>query len=458
MITREIHKTENLPRVAVVGRPNVGKSTLCNRLSKSRRSITDPTPGVTRDPVESIWELKNSAVRLVDTGGVSYVSDSMAQLITAKAMDEIERAEVVLLMLDIEDLLPEDYEIIEQLRRYTSRIILVVNKVDNEKRAQDVWNLMELGFQDIVSVSAAHGLGIDDLEDAVWPRLKAYFDENPYEPEIDDQQQFDPKEPIRIGILGQPNTGKSTLVNQILQEERSIVSEIAGTTRDIVEGVFRYDGVDWTIIDTAGIRRKRKVTESIEYFSVTRAIGVIKDADVVFLMIDSQKGLSDQDKKIAGQIVKHGRGVILVLNKWDLMPKVENQLQAVKDRIAYFFPILGFAPIVPLSAINGEGVQDLLKLALRIRVQLHKRIETGPLNKYLQAWMDETPPPTKKGKRWKIRYITQVSTAPLQFVLFVNRASDFPESYERYILNRIRKQFGLNDVPVAIELRDARGK
>ncbi|AFG38022.1 ribosome-associated GTPase EngA [Spirochaeta africana DSM 8902] len=441
--------------MAIVGRPNVGKSTLCNRLTRTRRSITDPTPGVTRDPVESLWELRDVPLLLVDTGGVTTLTESLARLISDKAYAEIERADAVVLLLDVEEVSPEDHEIIRRLRPFFDKLILAVNKVDNSAREQEAWNLLELGFADLVPISAAHGLGIDDLEIAVWELLSSRGELVPREATVE-ETSFDPKAPMRIGILGQPNTGKSTLVNQILQEERSIVSDVAGTTRDVVEGRFRFDGIDWTILDTAGIRRKRRITEDIEYYSVTRAIGVIQDADVVFLMIDAQKGLSDQDKKIAGQVVKHGRGIVLVLNKWDLMPRISNQLEAIKDRISFVFPILAFAPIVPLSAIQGDGIDKLLRLAVRVRSQLHTRIETGILNKHLQAWLEQTPPPTKKGRRWKVRYITQVSVAPIQFVLFVNRRSDFPESYQRYILNRIRKQFGLTDVPVTIELRDSR--
>ncbi|THB65388.1 MAG: ribosome biogenesis GTPase Der [Spirochaetaceae bacterium] len=451
---QSITRADSLPRVAVVGRPNVGKSTLCNRLTHSRRSITDPTPGVTRDPVESTWQLKDQRVLLVDTGGVTDSRDSLDMLITEKAMSEISRADLVLLMLDVADQTPEDQEIVEMLRPYFGKLIVVANKADNDARERDAWNLLALGFSELLPVSSEHNIGLDDLEDAVYQRLQqsSAFEGRSLKAEVLDADRA----PMRIGILGQPNTGKSTLTNAILNEQRSIVSEVAGTTRDIVEGRFSFEGIDWTIIDTAGIRRKRRVSEAIEYFSVSRAIGVIADADVVFLMIDAQKGLTDQDKKIAGQIVKHGRGVILVLNKWDLMPVIDNQLEAVQDRVRFIFPILGFAPIVPLSALKGQGIEDLLQLALKIRRQLNVRIETGVLNRHLQAWMEETPPPTKKNRRWKIRYITQVSAAPVHFILFVNRVTGFPESYQRYIMNRIRSQFGLKDIPISVELKDSR--
>ncbi len=453
MILPSALESAKKPRVAVVGRPNVGKSTLCNRLSKTRRSITDPTPGVTRDPVESAWEVMDRPVILVDTGGVTSNREGLDELISSKAMQEMQRADVVLLLLDVTEQTAEDEEIIRAVRPFSEKLIVLANKVDNDQREKDVWNLLEYGFADILPISAEHALGIDDVEQTVFDMLaqRGAWDIS------DENDDVEEDTTMRIGILGQPNTGKSTLINKILNEERSIVSEVAGTTRDIVEGRFRFAELDWIILDTAGIRRKRRIQEDVEYYSVSRAIGVIADSDVVFLMVDARKGLSDQDKKIAWQVVKHGRGVILVLNKWDLMADIPNQLDAVRDRIQFLFPILQFAPVLPLSALQGVGVEDVLKVAIRVKQQLQTRIETGVLNRYMRQWVEETPPPTKKGRRWKVRYITQVSVAPVRFVLFVNRTNGFPESYQRYILNRIRSQFGIQDIPVAMDIQDSRG-
>jgi GTP-binding protein len=261
---------------------------------------------------------------------------------------------------------------------------------------------------------------------------------------------------IRIAVLGQPNTGKSTLVNSLTDSETSLVSEIPGTTRDVVEGSFEYRGVTYEALDTAGIRRKQSVTENVEYYSVNRAIGSIAEADVVLLLVDAEKGLSEQDKKIARLIVERGRGLVLVLNKWDLMGGISNAFNAVSDRIRFVFPILGFAPIVPVSATERSGFTKLLDTTYRVYAQLQKRIGTGELNRALSSWVEMTPPPYVRGKRVKLHYITQVSAHPVVFVLFVSRSRGFPNSYQGYVVNRIREEFGFTDVPVRLELRESR--
>ena len=262
-----------------------------------------------------------------------------------------------------------------------------------------------------------------------------------------------------MAILGQPNTGKSTLVNLLTGSDLSLVSPVAGTTRDVIEGSFLFEDKVFRILDTAGIRRKARVTEDLEYYSVNRAIASIPEADVVLLMIDADKGLTDQDKKIAAQIVNEGRGVIMVLNKWDLMENLPNQFNAVCDRMRYLFPVLGFAPIMAISAKQGDGIGALLKEALRLKQQLYTRIETGRLNNLLKKWVEHTPPPTTRGAmRWKLRYMTQISIHPLEFVVFANKTDGFPEAYLGYIINRLRTECGLKDVPLKIRLRASGGK
>ncbi len=444
-----------LPDVVIVGRPNVGKSTLFNRLVGRRLAITDKTPGVTRDPVSAEGEICGVNVRFVDTGGMTMEKGRIHELVTAKSFDVAARARCIVLLLDVTEVTAEDEEFVERLRPFEDRIVVAVNKVDNPEREQAVWDYYRFGYAPVVGISAAHGHNIEDLREAVVERLNAVAATMSQETAgavAPETQEPEPR-PIRIAVLGQPNTGKSTLANRLVGAEHSIVSEVPGTTRDVIESRFRHKGVEFEILDTAGIRRKSKVNEDIEYYSVNRAIGTIEQADIVFLMVDAPKGLAEQDKKIAGQVVKKGKGVIVVLNKWDLMEQVKNQFEAVEDRVRFLFPILNFAPVVPVSATNGTGISKLLGLAVQLHSELSTRIETGRLNQSLAHWLAETPPPSGR-KHWKVRYMTQVSTQPLNFVMFVSRVAGFPSSYVGYIQNRIRRDFGLLHVPLDIVLRE----
>ena len=503
-----------------MGRPNVGKSTLFNRLVRARKAITDPTPGVTRDPVRSMWQVQGRPVVLLDTGGLTESKEYLDKLITEKSLKSAQEAQVLMLVLDVDvGVTGEDQEFIKRMRQFTDRIILVINKVDNAKREAAVHEFHRLGFKPVVAISATHGNGCIELVEAIAARLDALI--GPWTgPSIDEATDFDPDEiseadsnsiivekgtladhpdleemviaelegetaetpaaaiggitlrdgsprpalgadnqpawDLSIAILGQPNTGKSTLVNLLTGTDLSLVSPVAGTTRDVIEGSFRFDDKVFRILDTAGIRRKARVKEDLEYFSVNRAIASIEQADIVLLMIDADKGLTDQDKKIAAQIVNNGRGVIMVLNKWDLMQNLPNQFTAVCDRMRYLFPVLGFAPIMAISAKNGEGIDALLKECVRLKSQLYSRVETARLNNLLTRWTTNTPPPASKGaSRWKLRYITQISIHPLEFVLFVNKVDHFPEAYLGYILNRLRTDCNLKDVPLKLRLRES---
>jgi GTP-binding protein len=436
------------PQISIAGRPNVGKSTLFNRLVGRRRAITDPTPGVTRDPVIENAEFAGRDVRIVDTGGYTTDSDEMARAISERALEAISRSDVVLLLVDGTELTALDEEFLDQLRPYSDRLVLVVNKLDTEGRDDLVWEFHALGLDRVVGVSAAHGRGMDELAAAVEPLLGAHDAAEDYE-----YSQSD--EVIRIAVLGQPNTGKSTLVNRLTGSENSLVSEIPGTTRDVIEGAFSHDGRTFQILDTAGIRRKSKVRENIEYYSVNRAIETIRGAEVVILMVDADKGLTDQDKKIASLVVERGRGIVLVLSKWDLMPKVGNQFQAMRDRIDFLFPILKYAPLVPISAVSGTGIDRLLDSVVQVRTQLHHRVDTGKLNRHLAKWVEENPPPVRGRRgRPKLRYITQVDTLPVTFVAFVGRRQHFADSYVQYLKNRIRLDFGFDKIPFRLELRE----
>jgi len=440
------YRSGDVPQVAVVGRPNVGKSTLFNRLVGRRRAITDPTPGVTRDPVRERIQLGGREIRLVDTGGYSVEPDEMARTISSRALEEIERSEVVVLVVDGTELNALDEEFVAQLRPYSERLILAVNKLDTPERDDLVWEFHALGIDRVVGVSAAHGRGAEELVSEVLSVVGS--DDSPGDAIADQEDE------ILVAILGQPNTGKSTLVNRLTGSDGSIVSAAPGTTRDVIEGSFTWNDRSFRVLDTAGIRRKSKVTENIEYYSVTRAIDTIRDAHVVVIMVDAEKGLTDQDKKISALVADKGRGIILVLSKWDLMPRVGNQFQAIRDRIDFVFPILHFAPLVPVSGVTGQGVDRLLDSIVATYTQLHQRVETGKLNRHLASWLEQNPPPMRGNRRPKIRYITQVDTVPVTFVAFVNNRKALPDSYVQYLRNRIRADFGIDKIPIRLELRE----
>lgn len=432
-----------LPIVVIAGRPNVGKSTLFNRMIRSRRAITDPTPGVTRDQLEAVCEVYTKRFLLVDTGGIKADGDKLDMLVADKSLEAVKRADIVLVLLDVTAITPEDEFFIERLRPFFDKTVCLVNKVDNDQRMSLLGDFYAYGFNRIIAISAEHGLNIDEVMSFIDERLPAAG-----------SWTAAAGHDIGLAIVGRPNTGKSTLMNRLTDTEVSLVSEIPGTTRDSVEGRFNYDGRIFRVVDTAGIRRKSKVNESVEYYSVNRAIGSIKEADIVFLLVDPAEGLSEQDKKIADQIVKYGKGVILVLSKWDLMQNIPNWLTAFSDRIRFLFPTLDFAPIKPVSAKTGEGIGELMKYSLILYDQLQKRISTGELNRALQEWIERNPPPYGR-KRCRVRYITQAGASPLRFVLFINRRKGFPSSYASYVVNSIRKKFGFTHVPIILELRES---
>ena len=381
---------------------------------------------------------------MVDTGGFQLESEGMAALVSQRSLGALENAAVILLLIEVTRLTPEDEDFIEVIRRFADRVILVVNKTDNEMREGDVWEYHSLGFPRVVAISAEHGRNIDTLTKETVSMLPA--ETSVVEPASDEENR------IHIAILGKPNTGKSTLLNRLLGFDRAIVSDIPGTTRDVIEGRFEALGREFLVLDIAGIRRKKSVHDAVEYYSVSRAISSVKRANVVFLMIDAEEGISDQDKKIADQIVKHGRGAILVFNKWDLLDVVDNTFNAVSDRTRYLFPVLDFAPIVPISAREGTGIEKLLSTALTVRKQLQIRIPTPKLNQALRGWVERHPPPYGK-KRYRVKYIAQIGADPIQFALFVNNPRGFPRSWVGYVENNLRSEFNLRSVPISIELR-----
>jgi GTP-binding protein len=381
------------------------------------------------------------------------------------------------LIFEAGELTPEDEEFVELLRPARDKILAVVNKTEGGRREGESWNLLSMGFDGLVMISAEHGDRIAELETAIAGRLglggtgesggdgegenaaenvESGEDGANGEKKESRANGKDREKPIALTLLGKPNTGKSTLSNRLTSSAASIVSPVPGTTRDVVEGGFVFKNRAFRVLDTAGIRRKSKVSGNIEYYSVNRAIKSIDRADIVFLLIDAREGLSDQDKKIAALACEKGRGLILVLNKWDLMPAVKNAENAVKDRIRYFFGQMEYAPLIPLSAKDGKGVDDLLKTAIRMENELRRHTDTGALNQALARWLTEHPPPQGPRTRFSVKYAVQVSENPVKFVFFASRPAAVTEAYKSYLRGKIRKDLGYSTIPVMLEIRPSR--
>lgn len=441
----------NLPTVAIAGRPNVGKSTLFNRFMHKRLAIVDPTPGVTRDPVEGTAFIGGKPVHLVDTGGFKLDRDlksreaEMDELVVEKSLSVIRRADLILLLLEAGKITGEDEEFIHLLRPYWNKVVVAVNKCEGGSGENVSWNYLQFGFNELLFVSADHGDHITELADAITSRL-----------DFSKVQEGVEEPAIKIAIVGKPNTGKSTLSNRLTNTQNSIVSDYAGTTRDVVEGSFSWGKRKFEVLDTAGIRRKAKVKQNVEYYSVNRAIKTLDECDVVFLMIDAEQGLADQDKKICSLAYERGRGIIFVLNKWDLKEQTKKVYKDTVDYIQYMFGQMQFAPILRLSALNGDGIKELMETTVRLYRQLTTKIETSALNKALDDWLFRYPPPASKAIHFKIRYMTQTSTNPVAFRIFATSPDNVPESYVTYLKNRIREDLGFDQIPVILEMKSSR--
>jgi GTP-binding protein len=438
--------------VAVLGRPNVGKSTLFNALIGRRQAITHATPGVTRDAVEGEWRLANRRVVLVDTGGWQAGEDGLAAEVAERSLREARIADAALLVLDALETTAEDERLMAALRPLADRVILVVNKVDTADRDPLVWNRLAHGFPSAVGVSAAHRRNLDALADAVEVLLDEHLP-TAAEPERAGAAGASERE-IRVAILGRPNTGKSSLANRLLGRDRSIVSAAPGTTRDVVAGSFQWRGSGFRLLDTAGLRRRTHVIDAVEYYSAARARETVRACDLVFLVIDAVEGLGDQDKKIAALSAAEGRGLLIVLNKWDLVGRSAGLASEARERVRFQFPVLAYAPVLTVSAQTGAGISRLLATAVEVHAQLTRRAGTGRLNQALAGWVAHNRPPGRSAN-YRIRYLVQVSTNPVRFAAFVNRLAGFPVSYTQYLENCIRRDFGIPNVPVAIELRQS---
>lgn len=433
------------PIVAIIGKPNVGKSTFFNYIVGSRISIVEDTPGVTRDRIygEANWRGKNFTV--IDTGGIEEeTGDVIISQMRLQANIAIDVADVIIFLTDVrQGVTPADEEIALMLKRSKKQVILVCNKVDNYQKFQsDVYEFYKLGIGDPMPMSAGNAQGIGDVLDAVYEKFPSNKNEN------------EDEERIKVAVIGKPNVGKSSLINKILGENRNIVSDIAGTTRDAIDSYFENEHGKYTFIDTAGIRRKSKVTERIEKYSVMRSILAIERADVCLMLIDANEGVTDQDAKIAGEAHEAGKGVIIVVNKWDEYEKDTGTLEKYKKDIYNKLSYLSYAPIMFISAKTGQRVDKLFGMINEVAQQNAKRITTGQLNQVINEAIAIVQPPTDKGKRLKIFYGTQVATKPPTFVIFVNKKELFHFSYERYLVNQIRKEFGMLGTPVRIIIRE----
>lgn len=437
------------PIVAIVGRPNVGKSTFFNYICGKRISIVEDTPGVTRDRVYAEAEWRNRTFTLIDTGGIEpYSEDKIMQQIRRQAEVAVELADVIVFMVDgKEGMTASDKEIATMLRKTSKPVVLVANKVDNiGEPPPEIYEFYNLALGDVETVSSVHGLGMGDLLDKIY----SFFpDEN-----LEDSED----NVIKVAVVGKPNSGKSSLVNRLIGEERVIVSDIPGTTRDAVDTYVEQDGGKFVLIDTAGIRRKSRITESIERYSVLRSWTAIERSDVCVIMIDALEGVTEQDTRIAGYAHEQGKASVIVINKWDLVEKGTGTMDEYRRKVNERLGFMQYAPVLFISVRTGQRVHRLLELVKFIYEQASLRISTGMLNDLLNEATAMVQPPSDKGRRLKLYYAVQAAVRPPTFVIFMNDRELFHYSYERYLENQLRKSYGFEGTPIRFILRERDNK
>ena len=427
------------PVVAIVGRPNVGKSTIFNRIVGERVSIVEDTPGVTRDRIYSSGEWLTHDFNIIDTGGIDIGDEPFLEQIRQQAEIAIDEADVIIFMTNgREGVTAADEEVAKILYRSKKPVVLAVNKVDNPEMREQIWDFYSLGFGDPYPISGSHGLGLGDLLDKVAEYFPKYSGED-YGEDV-----------IKFSLIGRPNVGKSSLVNALLGEERVIVSDIEGTTRDAIDSPYTYNGKKYVIIDTAGMRKKGKVYESTEKYSVLRALRAIERSNVVLVVLNAEEGIREQDKKIAGYAHEAGRAVIIVVNKWDAIEKDEKTMKEFEENIRAHFLFLDYAPIVYLSALTKKRTHTLVPFIDKASENHALRVQTNVLNEVIMDAVAMNPTPTHHGQRLKIYYTTQVAIQPPTFVVFVNDPELMHFSYERFLENRIREAFDFEGTPIRI--------
>ncbi len=437
------------PIVAVVGRPNVGKSTLFNKIAGKRISIVEDTPGITRDRIYADAEWCGHEFTLIDTGGIEpAANDIILSQMREQAGMAIDMADVILFMVNVRDgMTAADKEVAAMLQKCGRPVILVCNKIDNPGNPPiEMYEFYNLGIGEPKPVSSIHGLGVGDLLD----EIVSYFP--------DESGTAEEENIIKVAVVGKPNAGKSSLINRILGENRVIVSDIAGTTRDAIDSAYELDGQKYVFIDTAGMRKRGKINENVERYSVARALGAVDRADVCLIMIDAQEGITEQDTKIAGYVHESGKASVIVVNKWDLIEKETNTMKNFKNKVKEGFNFMMYAPSVYISAVTGLRVDSLFDMIKSTLAENSKRISTGVLNDVINEAIAMVQPPSDKGKRLKIYYATQAGTKPPTFVLFVNNAELAHYSYIRYLENQLRAKFGFEGTPIKFIIREKNKK
>ena len=429
------------PIVAVVGRPNVGKSTLFNDLAGQQISIVKDTPGVTRDRIYAEVTWLDKSFTLIDTGGISLGDDDFQKDILAQATLAIDEADLVLFVVDgIEDIDASDRKVAEILHRSSKPVIVVVNKLDNDKRKDNLYNFYELGFSELVAVSASHNIGINELLNTITKDL-------PEEDIIDDDT-------IKFSIIGRPNVGKSSLINALLNEDRAIVSDIAGTTRDAIDTKFKYNHEDITVIDTAGMRKKGKIYESVEKYSLIRSLKAIDRSDVCVLVIDASTGIIEHDKHIASYALDAGKGIVICVNKWDTINNPDSDIKHWKEEIKNEFQFIPYAHVVFLSAKTKKRVSTLMPEVINAYNNNRKEVKTSLLNNIIMEAVSLHEPPSYKGKRLKIYFVSQTGNCPPKFTFSVNNKGLVHFSYERYLENQIRNNIDFDGTPIILQFKN----
>lgn len=427
--------------VCLVGKPNVGKSTIFNRLIKENKSIIMDTPGVTRDRIYGKVEYNNKRFHLIDTGGISFGDDDFQKDILAQATLAIDEADLVLFVVDgIEDIDASDRKVAEILHRSSKPVIVVVNKLDNDKRKDNLYNFYELGFSELIAVSASHNIGINELLNTITKDL-------PEEDIIDDNT-------IKFSIIGRPNVGKSSLINALLNEDRAIVSDIAGTTRDAIDTKFKYNHEDITVIDTAGMRKKGKIYESVEKYSLIRSLKAIDRSDVCVLVIDASTGIIEHDKHIASYALDAGKGIVICVNKWDTINNPDSDIRNWKEKIKNEFQFIPYAHVVFLSAKTKKRVSTLMPEVINAYNNNRKEVKTSLLNNIIMEAVSLHEPPSYKGKRLKIYFVSQTGNCPPKFTFSVNNKGLVHFSYERYLENQIRNNIDFDGTPIILQFKN----
>lgn len=435
-----------LPIVALIGRPNVGKSTLFNRITKSRKALVDPTPGVTRDRHYERVEWEEKGFILVDTGGIDdNPEDVLVPHIREQAIAAIAEADIILFLMDgREGVTPADWEVVDLLRRTRKPVFHVVNKIDGpEQETEQLAQFYELGIAQLWPLSAEHTYGFNDLMTDLAAGIRT------------GKERLDiPEDTVSVAFFGRPNVGKSSMINQILGQERMVVSDVAGTTRDSVDTLVTQGNYSYLFIDTAGIRRKGKTKEKLEKFSILKSLSAMSRCDIAVVILDADEGITEQDTKVIGYVLEEGKGLIVLVNKWDLLEGDKKRQKEVMAEIGRVLPFLGFAPVLNVSALSGYGIKRMFPVIGSVYRQYTATFPTSALNRLLQDAVDQHSPPIYKNKRLKFYYTSQIGTRPPKFVVMTNSYKGVHFSYQRYLTNRFREGLGLDKIPIKLIFRD----